>query len=86
MTETVVEGAQDSHQDTQSLFQTFIQRYQSKRELKDLIFKVILALAIIIILAPFFMVLFQIGSIGFWQIFGTEPGQGFIFRRQPVVR
>jgi len=33
----------------------------------------------IIIASPFFLVLFQVASTGFWQVFGTGPGQGLEF-------
>ncbi len=56
-----------------------IGRYQSFRELKDLFFKILLSVAIIVIVAPFFLVLFEVASIGFWQVFGSSSGQGIEF-------
>ncbi len=52
---------------------------RSRREFKDLIFKVMLTLAIIVIIAPFFLILVQVASVGFWQVFGTGEGQGLSF-------
>jgi phosphate transport system permease protein len=51
----------------------------TKRDLKDFIFKIILSLAIIVICSPFFLLLYQVGSIGVIQIFGSEEGQGIEF-------
>ncbi len=65
--------------DGPNIFEQILERYRSKREVKDLIFKVILSIAIILIISPFFLVLFQVASIGFWQVFGTEAGQGLSF-------
>jgi phosphate transport system permease protein len=44
-----------------------------------LIFKIILAGAIVVIVSPFFLILAQLFSFGFVQIFGTGPGQGIEF-------
>ncbi|TFG27550.1 phosphate ABC transporter permease PstA [Candidatus Thorarchaeota archaeon] len=52
---------------------------KSRRHLSDYLFKIILGMAIIIIVSPFFFVLFQVASIGFEQVFGTGPGQGIEF-------
>ncbi len=52
---------------------------KSRRHLMDYLFKVILGVAMLIITLPFIMVLIQVGSIGFWQVFGTGPGQGIEF-------
>ncbi|MHA2187767.1 MAG: phosphate ABC transporter permease PstA [Candidatus Thorarchaeota archaeon] len=38
-----------------------------------------LGLAILIVVSPFFLILLQVASIGFWQVFGTGPGQGLEF-------
>ncbi|MDF1541004.1 MAG: phosphate ABC transporter permease PstA [Candidatus Thorarchaeota archaeon] len=54
-------------------------RGQSRRELSDLIFKIVLGLAMVAIVSPFFMILFQLLSIGFIQLFGSGPGQGIEF-------
>ncbi len=56
-----------------------LRKFKSKREFKDLLFKVLLATAIVVVLLPFFLVLFQVASIGFWEVFGTGPGQGLAF-------
>ena len=52
---------------------------RSRREYTDLAFKVILGLTIIVIVSPFFLILFQLLSIGFIQLFGSGPGQGIEF-------
>jgi phosphate transport system permease protein len=52
---------------------------QSRRHFTDFLFKVILGLVILIIVSPFFLILIQIASIGFWQVFGSGPGQGIEF-------
>jgi phosphate transport system permease protein len=52
---------------------------QSRRHFTDFLFKVILAVLIVIIVSPFFLVLIQVASIGFGQVFGSEPGQGIEF-------
>jgi len=52
---------------------------KSKRHFTDYLFKILLGLAMIIILSPFFLVLFQVASVGFIQVFGTGPGQGINF-------
>jgi phosphate transport system permease protein len=52
---------------------------KSRRYLSDYLFKVILGIVIIIVASPFFLILFQVAGIGFWQVFGTGPGQGLEF-------
>jgi phosphate transport system permease protein len=52
---------------------------QSRRHFTDFLFKVILAIVIVIIVSPFFLILIQVASIGFWQVFGSRPGQGIEF-------
>lgn len=52
---------------------------QSRRHLADFLFKVALAAAVVIIISPFFLIVFQVASIGFWEVFGTGPGQGIEF-------
>jgi phosphate transport system permease protein len=52
---------------------------QSRRHLKDFLFKVLLAVVILIVVSPFFLILIQVASIGFWQVFGSGPGQGIEF-------
>ena len=52
---------------------------QSRRHFTDFLFKVILAIVILIIVSPFFLILIQVASIGFWQVFGSGPGQGLEF-------
>ncbi|MFW9812790.1 MAG: phosphate ABC transporter permease PstA [Candidatus Thorarchaeota archaeon] len=62
-----------------SLKTYFLTITQSRRHFTDFLFKVILALLIVIILSPFFLVLIQVASIGFFQVFGSGPGQGIEF-------
>ena len=52
---------------------------QSRRHFTDFLFKVILGVIILIVVSPFFLVLIQVASIGFWQVFGSGPGQGIEF-------
>lgn len=52
---------------------------QSRRHFTDFLFKVLLAIIIIIVVSPFFFILFQVAGIGFWQVFGSGPGQGIEF-------
>ncbi|MHA1928591.1 MAG: phosphate ABC transporter permease PstA [Candidatus Thorarchaeota archaeon] len=54
-------------------------RIHTKRELSDFLFKIVLGIAMLIIISPFFMVLFQVASFGFWEVFGTGLGQGLEF-------
>ena len=55
------------------------QKVSSRREFSDFMFKIILGVGTIVIISPFFMVLIQVASIGFWEVFGTGPGQGLDF-------
>jgi phosphate transport system permease protein len=52
---------------------------QSRRHFTDFLFKTILAIIILIIVTPFFLILVQVASIGFWQVFGSGSGQGIEF-------
>ncbi len=52
---------------------------QSRRHFTDFLFKAILAIVIIIIVSPFFLVLLEVARTGFAQVFGTGPGQGLEF-------
>jgi phosphate transport system permease protein len=52
---------------------------QSRRRFSDFLFKVILGIVILIVISPFFLILIQVASIGFWQVFGSGPGQGLEF-------
>ena len=54
-------------------------RFNSRRELTDFLFKALLGIVMLIIVAPFFLVLAQVASVGFWEVFGSEPGQGLEF-------
>ncbi len=51
----------------------------SKRNLKDFIFKVALSLAVVIVCAPFFLILIQVGSVGLDVFLGSGPGKGLDF-------
>ena len=52
---------------------------QSKRHFTDFLFKLILGIVILIIISPFFLVLIEVASVGFSQVFGSGPGQGIEF-------
>lgn len=52
---------------------------QSRRHFTDFLFKLILGIVIVIVVSPFFLILIQVASIGFWQVFGSAPGQGIEF-------
>ncbi len=52
---------------------------KSRRHLSDYLFKILLGAVMIIIISPFFLVLFQVAGVGFAQVFGTGPGQGIDF-------
>ncbi|MHA2027279.1 MAG: phosphate ABC transporter permease PstA [Candidatus Thorarchaeota archaeon] len=52
---------------------------QSRRHFTDFLFKVLLTIVIIIVVSPFFLILIQVAGIGFWQVFGSGPGQGLEF-------
>jgi phosphate transport system permease protein len=52
---------------------------QSKRHFTDFLFKLILGVVILIIVSPFFLVLIEVASIGFSEVFGSGPGQGIEF-------
>ena len=59
---------------------------QSRRHFTDFLFKVILAAITVIIVSPFFLILIQLTSLGFWQVFGNGPGQGLeLFTTFPGV-
>ena len=52
---------------------------RTRRTLADFLFKILLAICILIIVTPFFMVLVQVLSIGIPEVFGIGPGQGLEF-------
>lgn len=52
---------------------------KSRRHFTDFLFKIILSVVILIIVSPFFLVLIQVASIGFGQVFGIGSGQGIEF-------
>ena len=52
---------------------------KSRRHLTDYLFKIVLGVLMIVIVSPFFLVLFEVAQAGFWQVFGTGPGQGLEF-------
>ncbi|RLI57201.1 MAG: phosphate ABC transporter permease PtsA [Candidatus Thorarchaeota archaeon] len=49
------------------------------RYFKDKLVKVLLGLIMLVIITPFFLVLFQVAGTGLVQLFGTGPGQGLDF-------
>ncbi|MBN2230979.1 MAG: phosphate ABC transporter permease PstA [Candidatus Thorarchaeota archaeon] len=62
---------------------------KTRRNFKDFLFHVILGIGIIIIILPFFLVLYQVASVGFVELFSngfesfsnfflTEPGRGLM--------
>ncbi len=51
----------------------------SRRDLKDLIFRIALILAVLIVCAPFFLILIQVGSVGLEVFLGSGPGEGLDF-------
>jgi len=55
------------------------QKFNSRREFSDFLFKIILGIIMLLIISPFFLILIQVASIGFWEVFGSEPGQGLDF-------
>jgi phosphate transport system permease protein len=50
-----------------------------RRDLKDLLFKMLLSVVVIIVCMPFFMVLIQVGTVGMGVLLGSGPGQGLDF-------
>jgi phosphate transport system permease protein len=52
---------------------------RSRREASDLVWRVGLSVAIVVIIAPFFLVLFQVAFKGLWEVIGSGQGQGFDF-------
>lgn len=51
----------------------------SRREASDIIWRVGLSVAIVIIIAPFFLVLFQVAFKGLGEVIGSGQGQGIDF-------
>ena len=51
----------------------------SKRTFADFVFKIVLGACIVVIVLPFFMVLFEVLSVGIPEVFGSGPGQGLEF-------
>lgn len=52
---------------------------QTKRTAKELAFKILLAVIILIIISPFFLILYHVASVGFIELVSSEPGRGFEF-------
>lgn len=52
---------------------------RSRREISDTIWRVGLGISILVIIAPFFLVLFQVALKGLWEVIGTGQGQGLAF-------
>ncbi len=57
----------------------FREARKSRRHFMDYIFKIILGFLMMVIISPFFFVLIEVAGAGFWQVFGTGPGQGLEF-------
>jgi len=57
----------------------FREARKSRRHFTDYLFKIILGFLMIVIISPFFLVLIEVAEAGFWQVFGTGPGQGLEF-------
>ena len=57
----------------------FREARKSRRHFIDYLFKILLAVLMLIIISPFFFVLFEVAEVGFWQVFGTGTGKGFEF-------
>ena len=64
---------------TDALIDYLLNITQSRRHFTDFLFKLILGIVILIIVSPFFLILLQVASIGFTEVFGTGPGQGIEF-------
>ncbi|MFX1605411.1 MAG: phosphate ABC transporter permease PstA [Promethearchaeota archaeon] len=64
---------------SEALISYFRSVTQSRRHFTDFLFKMILGIVIVIVVSPFFLVLIQVASIGFWQVFGSGSGRGIEF-------
>jgi phosphate transport system permease protein len=64
---------------TEALFTYLRSVTQTRRHFTDFLFKVILGIIILLVISPFFLILIQVASIGFWQVFGSGHGQGIEF-------
>ena len=61
-------------------------RHATRRDLLDWLFKGAVFGMILIAVSPFFMLLFQVASIGLMDLFGNGPGQGLdLFTTYPGV-
>jgi len=59
---------------------TYLRTYtKSMRHFTDFLFKVGLALCTLLVVAPFFLILFEVSSTGFVVLFGSGKGEGIEF-------
>ena len=64
---------------SQQLARYLRRQTRSRRTFSDFLLKIALATAVVIIAAPFFMVILQVVSVGIPEVFGTGHGQGLEF-------
>ncbi|MFX0045760.1 MAG: phosphate ABC transporter permease PstA [Candidatus Hermodarchaeota archaeon] len=63
----------------QTLVRYLRKQTRSRRTFSDFVFKIILAAAVLLIAAPFFLVILQVAAVGIPEVFGAGPGQGLEF-------
>ncbi|MHA2432981.1 MAG: hypothetical protein ACXADO_07135, partial [Candidatus Thorarchaeota archaeon] len=63
----------------QTLVRYLRRQTRSRRTSSDFLFKIVLAGAVVLTVAPFFLVILQVASVGIPAVFGTGPGQGLEF-------
>jgi phosphate transport system permease protein len=63
----------------QSLLRQLHAAASSRRDFSDFLFKILLGIAMIIIVSPFFLVLLRIAEVGLTVFFGSGVGQGLSF-------
>ncbi|MCF2138170.1 MAG: phosphate ABC transporter permease PstA [Candidatus Thorarchaeota archaeon] len=74
----------DVPQNTRSMLHKV--RHATRRDVSDWLFKGLFALMILVAIAPFFMLIAEIASIGLADLLGTGPGQGIeLFTTYPGV-
>ncbi len=52
-------------------------RRLTRREVKDIVFKLLVALMVLIVVTPFFLLLARLLSVGLQDLVGSGPGQGW---------
>ncbi|TFG32071.1 phosphate ABC transporter permease PstA [Candidatus Thorarchaeota archaeon] len=57
----------------------FREARKSRRHFTDYVFKILLGIVMVVIISPFFLVLIEVASAGFSQVFGFGQGQGIEF-------